>query len=96
MEEFTSYISPELLVLVPALYLVGMAVKRYGSDDRAIPLVLGLLGMMLACLYGLATMKAGDTVAMTLFTGILQGIFCAAGAVYAHQSVHQWSKPKGE
>ena len=94
MEEFTSYISPELLVLVPALYLVGMAVKRYGSDDRAIPLVLGLLGMMLACLYGLATMKAGDTVAMTLFTGILQGIFCAAGAVYAHQSVHQWSKPK--
>ena len=96
MEEFTSYISPELLVLVPALVLVGAAIKRYGSDDRAIPLVLGLLGMMLACLYGLATMSADDTVAMTLFSGILQGIFCAAAAVYAHQSVHQWTKPKEE
>ena len=94
MEDIASYISPELLVLVPALFLVGMAIKRFGSDDRAIPLVLGLLGMMLACLYGLATMKAGDTVPMVLFTGILQGIFCAAGAVYAHQSVHQWNKPK--
>lgn len=96
MEEIISYISPELLVLVPALYLVGAAIKRYGSDDRVIPLVLGLLGMLLACLYGIATMKGGDSVAMVLFTGLLQGVFCAAAAVYAHQSVHQWTKPKGE
>lgn len=94
MEDFSSYISPELLVLVPALFLVGMAIKKFGSDDRVIPLVLGLLGMMLACLYGFATMKAGDTVAMTLFTGILQGIFCAAGAVYVHQNYRQLTKPK--
>lgn len=94
MEEFASYINPELLVLVPALFLVGAAIKRYGSDDRAIPLVLGLLGMMMACLYGLATMKAGDTVPMVLFTGILQGIFCAAAAVYSHQLYKQGTKPK--
>ena len=92
MEDFASYISPELLVLVPALFLVGMAIKRYGSDDRIIPMVLGLLGMMMACLYGLATMKAGDTVPMVLFTGILQGIFCAAAAVYSHQCYHQMQK----
>ena len=96
MEEITSYINPELLVLVPALFLVGMAIKRYGSDDRVIPLVLGLLGMLLACLYGIATMKGGDSVAMVLFTGLLQGIFCAAGAVFAHQNYKQLSKPKGE
>ena len=92
MEEIASYISPELLVLVPALFLVGMAIKRYGSDDRVIPMVLGLLGMLLACLYGIATMKAGDSVAMVLFTGLLQGIFCAAGAVYSHQCYHQMQK----
>lgn len=96
MEEIVSYISPELLVLVPVLFMVGAAVKRFGSDDRVIPLVLGLLGMLLACLYGIATMTASDSVAMVLFTGIVQGILCAAAAVYAHQSVHQWTKPKGE
>ena len=96
MEEIVSYINPELLVLVPVLCLVGMAVKRYGSDDRVIPLCLGVLGIMLACLYGLATMSAGDSVAMVLFTGFVQGILCAAAAVYAHQSVHQWTKPKEE
>ena len=95
MEEITSYISPELLVLVPALFLVGMAIKRYGSDDRVIPLVLGLLGMLLACLYGIANMKGGDSVAMVLFTGLLQGIFCAAGAVFAHQNYKQLTKEKG-
>lgn len=92
MEEIASYINPELLVLVPALFLVGMAIKRFGSDDRVIPLVLGLIGMLLACLYGLATMGAGDSVAMILFTGLLQGIFCAAAAVYSHQCYHQYQK----
>lgn len=92
MEDIVSYINPELLVLVPVLCLVGMAIKRYGSDDRAIPLVLGLVGMLLACLYGVATMTASESVAMVLFTGIVQGILCAAASVYAHQSVHQWTK----
>ena len=96
MEEIISYINPELLVLVPALYLVGAAIKRYGSDDRVIPLVLGLLGMLLACLYGIATMKGGDSVAMVLFTGLLQGVFCAAAAVYSHQLYKQGTKQKGE
>ena len=45
MEDIASYINPELLVLVPVLYLMGAAIKRYGSDDRVIPLVLGLMGM---------------------------------------------------
>ena len=91
MEEIASYINPELLILVPVLCLVGMAIKKYGSDDRVI---LGLLGMLLACLYGIATMTASDSVAMVLFTGIVQGVLCASASVYAHQSVHQWTKPR--
>ncbi len=85
MEEIVSYISPELLVLVPVLYLVGMGIKKYGSDDRVIPLALGLLGMMLACLYGYSTMAPGGDVAMVLFTGIVQGILCAGASTYFNQ-----------
>ena len=96
MEDIASYINPELLVLVPVLYLMGAAIKRYGSDDRVIPMVLGLMGMLLASLYGIATMEAGDTVAMVLFTGIIQGVLCAAAAVYSHQIYKQSTKEKGE
>lgn len=91
MDEIISYIQPELLILVPVLYLAGMGIKRYGSDDRVIPLVLGLLGMALACLYGLSA-KSGD-VAMIIFTGIIQGILCAACAVYGHNIWKQANKP---
>ena len=87
--DVTAYISPELLILVPVLYIVGMGIKRSSADDRIIPLVLGLLGMMLACLYEFATMTATDSVAMVLFTGVIQGIFCAAGAVYTNQAYKQ-------
>lgn len=87
--DVTAYISPELLILVPVLYLIGMGIKRSNTDDRIIPLVLGLLGMMLACLYEFATMTASDSVAMVLFTGIIQGVLCAAAAVYTNQTYKQ-------
>ena len=96
MEEIVSYINPELLILVPVLFLIGAAIKKYGSDDRVIPLVLGLIGMLLACLYGFATRTAGESVAMVLFTGLVQGVLCAAASVYAHQIYKQSQKQKGE
>lgn len=96
MEDFTQYIQPELVILIPVLYLIGMAIKRYGSDDRVIPLVLGLMGMLLSCLYGFSTMTASSDVAMVLYTGIVQGILCAGAAVYAHNIYKQATKAKGE
>ena len=84
--DVASYIQPELLVLVPVLYLVGEGIKKSGTDSSVIPLVNGLLGMMLACLYCFATRAPGSSVAMVLFTGIVQGIFCAAVATYAYEA----------
>lgn len=90
--DITSYIQPELLVLVPVLYLIGEGIKRSQTPDEVIPLVNGLMGMMLACLYCFATMKPGDSVAMVLFTGIVQGVFCAAAATYAYELQKQGRK----
>lgn len=83
--DWTAYIQPELLILVPVLYLVGEGIKRSKTPDEVIPLVNGLLGMMLACLYCFATRDGGD-VAMCLFTGIVQGILCAAAATYLYEA----------
>lgn len=92
--DITAYIQPELLILVPVLYLVGEGIKRSKTPDDVIPLVNGLLGMMLACLYCFATMKPGDSVAMVLFTGVIQGILCAAAATYLYEC--QKNVRKGE
>ena len=89
--DITAYIQPELLILVPVLYLVGEGIKRSNTKDEVIPLVNGLLGMMLACLYCFATRDGGD-VAMCLFTGIVQGILCAAAATYAYELQKQGRK----
>lgn len=89
--DLTAYIQPELLILVPVLYLVGEGIKRSNTPDEVIPLVNGLLGMMLACLYCFATRNGGD-VAMVLFTGIVQGILCAAAATYAYEAQKQARK----
>lgn len=92
--DITAYIQPELLILVPVLYLVGEGIKRSKTPDDVIPLVNGLLGMMLATLYCFATMKPGDSVAMVLFTGVIQGILCAAAATYLYEC--QKNVRKGE
>jgi len=89
MDEILSCINPELLVLIPVLYLIGMGLKRSERDDRLIPLCLGAFGIVMACIYGLATMQSSDSVAMVVFTGIIQGVLCAAAAVYVNQNYKQ-------
>lgn len=92
MEGIEAYIDPELAILIPALCLVGTAIKRSKVDDEFIPVLLGGLGMILGILYEVATLPAGGSVPMAVFTGILQGIFCAAASVYAHQVYKQGRK----
>ena len=84
--DVTAYILPELLVLIPVLNLIGVAIKRSEVADELIPVILGAFGMLMAILYELATLDAGGSVAMALFTGMVQGIFCAAGAVFLYET----------
>ena len=62
--------------------------------DKLIPAVLAALGVVLAALYVLATspIGSGQDAAMAVFTAIIQGVLCAAGAVYANQCVKQKNK----
>ena len=49
------FIKPELLVLVVVLYFIGLALKSAAFvPDKHIPLVLGIIGILLALLYLLA------------------------------------------
>lgn len=88
--EFESYIMPELVVLIPALYLVGMGLKRMERfQDRMIPVMLGCVGMLLASVYmfGVQGVCWG-----ALYFGIVQGVLCAGASVYANQLYKQTVK----
>lgn len=87
MIAMTDYIQPELLVLIPVLYLVGYALKKTALiPDKFIPLVLGVIGVVLCMVYELAT---GE---FNLFTAFTQGVLCAGASTYANQIYKQLVK----
>lgn len=91
---FEDYIKPELLVLIPVLYLVGVAIKKSNLNDRWIPIVLGAAGVVLAGLYIFATtdMSGGKDAVMAVFVALTQGILTAGASVYANQIYKQIAK----
>ena len=91
---FTEYIKPELLFLVPVLYLVGMAIKRSEIRDKLIPWILGGAAIVLSAIWILANCECGSTadIFTAIFTAITQGILIAGASVYANQLVKQTGK----
>ena len=95
MDYLTDYIKPELLILIPVLYLIGMGLKKSQSvAARKIPLSLGACGVLLAAVYVLASTPMGgwQSGMAALFTAVTQGVLCAGGSVYVHQLLKQQGK----
>lgn len=89
------YIQPELFILVPVLWFVGLGFKYWEKfDNKFIPMVLGGLGIVLALLYTMANTEAltFSNVCLVVFTSIAQGVLCAGGAVYIDQLYKQAHK----
>lgn len=92
------YIRPELLLIVPVLWVLGKLLKEAAFiRDKFIPLILGGVGILLAvCWVGGSTEPFNVT---GFFTAVTQGILCAGVAVYGNQIVKQVRKddePKDE
>lgn len=93
-EMLKEFIKPELLVLIPVLYLFGVALKKSEVADRLIPLILGVSAVILSGLYLMATSDANGAkeALMLAFSSITQGALCAGASVYANQLVKQAGK----
>lgn len=86
-------IKPELLVLVPVLYIIGLVLKKFNRIDRFIPLILGGISVVLAGIYLLTIQSFG---ASLLFAALTQGILCAGLSVYANQVYKQLKKSESD
>lgn len=93
------YIQPELLVLVPFLYILGMFAKEAAFfPDNLIPPFLAGAGAGVAVVWVLAsTVPVGvAAVALAIVTALVQGVLCAGAAVWADQTYKQQKKAKAE
>lgn len=93
--DYQEFIKPELLILIPVLYLVGIGIKKSAIRDKFIPLILGGVGIVLSLIYVFAfsmeTITA-QTLLQCLFIAITQGILCAGASVYINQIIKQSQK----
>lgn len=91
MDNIINYIQPELLLIVPVLWVLGKLLKEASFiRDKWIPLILGGVSILLSvcCIYGTA-----ESFTVTgAFTAITQGILCAGVSVYGHQVIKQLGK----
>lgn len=86
----TDYVRPEMLILIPALVVIG---KIFSDADmvknKYIPMLLGISGVVLSAL---CTISLYGLSLDGIFSGIVQGILCAGTAVYGNQIYKQLGK----
>ena len=93
--EFLEYINPDMLLIVPVLWVFGWILKQASFiADKLIPLILGGTGILLAVCWVFGAEEAVNGTAV--FTALTQGILCAGAAVYGNQIVKQLFKKDGK
>lgn len=87
-------IKPELLILIPVLYVVGIGLKKSKLSDTLIPLILGGIAVVLSAAWVIATsdISTSKDVAYALFISVTQGILSAGASVYVNQLYVQSKK----
>ena len=91
---YEEYIKPELLILIPVLYIVGIVLKKSKLPDKLIPLVLGGIAISLSVAWVISTNEISTIkdVAYALFISFTQGILSAGASVYFNQLYKQTKK----
>lgn len=95
MEQILNYVKPELIIVAVVLYFVGMGLKQAQAvNDKYIPIINGVIGIVLCGIWVLATSSFGgrQDIAMAVFTAIVQGILVAGLSTYVNQIIKQAGK----
>lgn len=95
VEVIKQFIKPELLILIPVLYIIGVGFKKTTLiADKYIPVVLGIVSIILTSLYVFATtdVSGAKELTMAIFTALTQAILLAGASVYANQIYKQLNK----
>lgn len=94
MEQILEYIKPELIVLIPVLYFIGMGLKKSSwMKDKIIPVALGVIGILLSAIYVVSTSAAEWSqwydIMTAIFTAVVQGVLVAGCSTFFNQIYKQ-------
>ena len=91
---FEEWIKPELLILIPVLYIIGMGFKKSKIPDKHIPLLLGAVSIVLSASWIVATSEIATwkDIAYVTFASVTQGVLSAGTSVYCNQLYVQSKK----
>ena len=95
MNTVIDYVKPELIVVAVVLYFIGIAIKQSQTiKDKYIPVIIGIVGIILALIWVLATssIETWQNVLLALFTAIVQGVLVAGLSTYVDQLIKQGKK----
>ena len=98
MAEIGEMIDAKLFVLVPVLYLLGMAFKKSPVSDWLIPFLLAAIGTLLSFDYfaGQGLPDGAEEALRLGFSSATQGVLCAACSVYAKNLWKQFRERREE
>lgn len=92
--EILKFIKPEILILIPALIVLGLILKKTPQvKDWLIPNILLGFGIVLSIL--ILSLQGGFT-SINILNGFIQGILVTGMAVYVHQLKIQTTRKKVE
>ena len=96
MDNIAEYIKPELLMLVPVLYFLGLAIKGSPIKNWRIPYILGAVGILLSLIYIFTKSGGGEfgEIMQIIFTAVTQGILISGASVYLHNLIKQGKEGK--
>jgi len=88
------FIKPELLILIPVLYVVGIGLKKSNLPNTLIPRALGIISIFLCAIWVIATSDISTLkdVYYTAFVSVTQGVLSAGASVYFNQLYVQSKK----
>lgn len=88
--EFKEFIKPELLILIPVLYLIGYVLTQSKMcSNEKIPIILTICGIGLSTLY----IASEEPYSLDMvFVGITQGVLVAGASVLGNQIYKQSQK----
>ncbi|MFT8351742.1 phage holin family protein [Clostridium saccharoperbutylacetonicum] len=80
--DIAQYIAQNALILIPALYIIGMIIKNTEQiNDKYIPVILLIIGILGAV--GIMGFNSNS---------VIQGVLVTGATVYANQLIKQTSK----
>ena len=88
------YVKPELLVLIPVMYVIGFILKKSKIKDKYIPLILGCTSVCITAIWVLANshITCFTECMAAIFCAITQGVLIAGADVYTNQVFKQSKK----